>query len=296
MTPPADPAPSKRDRRDAAREKARAAREAEARRKRRNRWLLQGGLALGVVAAIAVVVLVVVQVAKPAGPGPENMASDGIVLQSDGAQGVEAVRTAAIPAGGTPTATDADSEGTAHIVVYEDYLCPICRDFDTANADLLESLVAGGDATLELHPISILDRLSQGTRYATRAANAAACVAESDPDAFLDVNTALYAQQPAENSRGLTDDELVALVQGAGVTDEAVESCVRDGSFEDWVGDATTRALDGPLPGSDLPAVSGTPTVLVDGQHYQGDVRDSAAFAAFVTQASGVEVPTTDEG
>lgn len=296
MTPPADPAPSKRDRRDAAREKARAAREAEARRKRRNRWLLQGGLVLGVLAAIAVVVLVVVQVAKPAGPGPENMASDGIVLQSDGAQGVEAVRTGAIPAGGTPTATDAAGDGTAHIVVYEDFLCPICGAFDEANADQLEALVASGSATLELHPISILDRLSQGTEYATRAANAAACVAESDPDAFLDVNTAFYAQQPAENTRGLTDDEIVALVQDAGVTDPAVETCIRDGSYEDWVADATDRALDGPLPGTDLPAVTGTPTVLVDGQHYQGAVDDAAAFAAFVTQVSGVEVPATDEG
>ena len=296
MTPPVDPAPSKRERRDAAREKARFAREAEARRTRRKKWLLQGGLALGVLAVIAVVVLVVVQVAKPAGPGPENMASDGIVLQSDGAQGVEAVRTDAVPAGGSPTATETNDDGTAHIVIYEDFLCPVCGAFDTANADQLEALVSSGAATLELHPISILDRLSQGTRYATRAANAAACVAASDPDAFLDVNTALYAQQPAENTGGLSDDELVELVRGAGVTDEAVESCIRDGQHEDWVEAATTRALDGPLPGTDVPAVQGTPTVLVDGQQYQGTVDDAAAFAAFVQQVSGVEVPATDVG
>jgi len=296
MTPAADPAPSKRDRRHAAREKARLAREAEVRRHRRNRWLLQGGLVLGALAVVAIVVLVVVQVAKPAGPGPANMASDGIVLQSDGAQGVEAVRTDAIPAGGTPTATDTADDGRARIVIYQDYLCPACGAFDTTNAEQLEALVTSGDATLELHPISILDRASQGTEYSTRGANAAACVADADPDAFLDVNTALYAQQPGENTRGLTDDEIVELVQGAGVTDPAVESCIRDGAYEDWVADATTRALEGPLPGTDLPAVSGTPTVLVDGQRYEGGLTDAAAFAAFVTEVSGVELPTTDEG
>ena len=60
--------------------------------------------------------------------------------------------------------------------------------------------------------------------------------------------------------------------------------------------DATTRALDGPLPGTDLPAVTGTPTVLVDGQQYQGAIDDPAAFAAFVEQVSGVEVPATEAG
>lgn len=293
MTPPAPTGGSKRDRREAAREKARLAREAEARRRRRNKWLLQGGLALGVVAIVAVVVLVVVQVTRPSGPGPRNMASDGIVLESDGAQGVTAVSTPAIPAGGTPTPSET-SDDAAHIVVYQDYLCPFCGQFDRANAELLTDLVSSGRATLELHPISILDAQSQGTRYATRAAAAAACVADARPEAFLDVNTALYAQQPEEGTAGLSDDELVALVQDAGATGDAVETCVRDGGFTEWVGDATDRALEGPLPGTDVPAVQGTPTVLVDGQQYPGSPGDAAAFAQFLQEAAGLDTTATD--
>lgn len=286
MTQPPTSRATKRDRRDAAREKARLAREAEARRRRRSKWLLQGGLVLGALAVVAVVVLVVVQVTRPSGPGPANMASDGIVLQSDAAGGVEAAATAGIAAGGTPTPTEQDGDA-AHIVVYQDYLCPFCGQFDRANAEYLTGLVEEGTATLELHPISILDAQSQGTRYATRAANAAACVADDEPDAFLAVNTALYAQQPEEGTSGLTDDELVELVQGAGATEDSVATCIRDGEFTEWVGDATDRALQGPLPDTDVAAVQGTPTVLVDGQQYPGSPGDAAAFQAFVEQVTG---------
>ncbi|PPF34382.1 thioredoxin domain-containing protein [Rathayibacter sp. AY1A3] len=285
MTPSPDSAPSKNDRRHAAREKARLAREAQARRTRRNKWLLQGGITAGVLAVIAVTALVIVQATRPTGPGPVNMASDGIVLTAGESGGVEAVRSEAIPAGGAPTPFESPGDA-AHIVIYQDFLCPICEAFDTANSEQLEALAESGAATVEIHPIAILDRLSQGTRYATRAANAAACVAEAEPDKFLDVNTAFYAQQPAEGTSGLSDDQIVELVQGAGATSGEVAACIQGGDHEDWVADATARALDGPLPNTDLPAVTGTPTVLVNGEQYQGAVDDPAAFAAFVRQAA----------
>ena len=76
--------PTKNERRQHAREVARQRADAEKRRKRRNKWFLQGGLVLGVLAVAAVVVLVVTRSMAPAGPGPLNMASDGIVLSGDG--------------------------------------------------------------------------------------------------------------------------------------------------------------------------------------------------------------------
>ena len=280
-----DSAPSKNNRRHAARENARIAREAQARRTRRNKWLLQGGITAGVLAVIAVTALVIVQSTAPAGPGPVNMASDGIVLTAGESGSVEAVRSEAVPAGGAPTFFESPGDA-AHIVIYQDFLCPICEAFDTANAEQLEALAGSGAATVEIHPIAILDRLSQGTRYATRAANAAACVAEAEPDRFLNVNSAFYAQQPAEGTRGLSDDQIVELVQAAGATSDDVAACIQGGNHEGWVADATARALEGPLPNTDLPAVTGTPTVLVNGEQYQGAVDDPAAFAAFVRQVS----------
>jgi protein-disulfide isomerase len=292
MTPPAGPGDTKRERRDAAREKARVTREAEAKRRRRKKWAVQGGLVVGVLAVLAVIALVVTRSLAPAGPGPLNMASDGIVLSGDGTT-VSAVTTDATPADGSPTPSAAGTAEKPSIVVYLDYMCPFCGQFDTTNAEQLETWVTQGAADLEIHPLGFLDNASLGSKYSTRAANALACVANYQPDAALDVNTALFAQQPAENTTGLTDDELVTLVEGAGVDDPAVASCVTGGEFTDWVASATERALNDPLPNSDLAAVSATPTVLVNGQQYQGSPTDAAAFAQFVDEVVAGQ-PTDD--
>jgi len=277
---------TKRERRESAREKARITREAEAKRRRRNKWALQGGLVVGVLAVLAVVALVITRSIAPAGPGPLNMASDGIVLSGDGAT-VSAVSTDATPADGSPTPAAPGTAEKPSIVVYLDYMCPYCGQFDTTNAEQLETWVTQGAADLEIHPLGFLDNASLGSKYSTRSANALACVANYQPDTALDVNTALFAQQPAENTTGLTNDELVTLVQGAGVDDPDIASCITDGQFTDWVASATERALNDPVPNSDLAAVSATPTVLVNGQQYQGSPTDAAAFAKFVAQVSG---------
>jgi protein-disulfide isomerase len=285
---PGQPLPPRKDRRDLAREKARMLREEQQKRQKRRRRAWQGGIAVGIVAIAAIIAIVIVNGVRPeAATGPRNMASDGILLTGDGTS-VTAVPTPALAAGAKPTATDQGALGdTVNIVTYVDYLCPFCGQFETTNGQQITSWVTAGNATLEVHPISILDSASSGTRYSTRAANAAACVANFDPGHFLAVNTALFAKQPAENTAGLSDADLTTLVTGAGVTDAAVPGCITGQTFASWVGSATKRALAGPLPNSDVPNVSGTPTVLVNGTKYSGALDDAAAFAAFVqTQAT----------
>ena len=187
---------TKDQRRAAAQEAARVMREKQKRRERRNRIFLIGGSTLAIVVVAAIVAAVLIAANKPIGPGPANMASDGIVLVgADNA--VKAVETDRIKQGGTPTPTDTDAlDAKLHIVTYIDYLCPFCNQFETTNAESIKQLVASGIADLEVHPIAILDKNSLGTRYSTRAANAAACVANYDPDKYLDVNTALFGSQP----------------------------------------------------------------------------------------------------
>ncbi|MDJ0376858.1 thioredoxin domain-containing protein [Cryobacterium sp. PH31-L1] len=276
--------PPKKDRREEAREHARLMRAEQVKRDKRRRLFLRGGIGIGLLAVVAVVALVIVNnVNAPAAQGPANMASDGILLGSDGTT-VSAATTAAQSADAKPIATDQTAlTNTANIVVYLDYLCPICGTFETTNGDQITKWVTAGNATVEFHPISILDRASSGTKYSTRAANAAACVADYDPNKFLAFNTAMFAGQPAENSSGLTDAELTSLVQGAGVTSTDVASCITDETYSGWVAASTQRALDGPIANADIPKVEGTPTVLVNGVKYTGSVSDAAAFEAFVT-------------
>lgn len=282
------PRPTRNERRDAAREKARILREEQRKRERRNKVLIQGGVIVAVLAIAALVVSLIMQNTRPEGPGPENMASDGIVLTGvDGT--ITAVETPAIPAGATPTNTVPDDSGTvANIVTYVDYLCPFCGQFETTNSASMRTMVESGAATLEIHPVAILTNKSAGTQYSLRAANAAACVAENSPDAFFDFNALLFENQPEEGTAGLTNDELKDLAEQSGASSlSAIDTCIDDTQFKGWVQEATNRALTQPVPNSELASITGTPTVLVNGKQYVGSLTDPAEFQSFVLQATG---------
>ena len=282
---PGDSRPAKNKRRDAARTKAAKLRVQQKKRDRRNRVFLQGGIAVLAIAAVTAIVLIIVNSVQPAGPGPKNMASDGLLL----GPGLTAVTTAALQPDDDPVPSTPDASGAvADIRVYLDYLCPFCGQFENTNSDQMSQWVESGAATLEIHPISILTSKSAGTQYSLRAANAAACVANTAPDDFLAVNSALFADQPVEGTAGLSDTELKALVKKAGVTTglSSINECIDDTTFKSWVKAATDRALSGPIPNSSLKAITGTPTVLVNGKQYVGALDDTKEFAAFVLQAA----------
>ena len=97
-----------------------------------------------------------------------------------------------------------------------------------------------------MHPIAILDHLYQGSLYSTRSNNAGACVADFAPESFYDFMAAMYVNQPAETSTGLTNGEIVDVAKGAGVDDADVDKCINGASFESWVTAATERAHDRP--------------------------------------------------
>src|SRR4029453_3461656 len=167
------PRPSRNERREAAREKARILREEQKKRERRNKFLIASGVPGGVALIAALIIPLVVQNTRPEGPGPANMASDGILLTAGDDGGIVAVETPARAAGATPTPTVPDESGeVANIVMYVDYLCPFCGQFEETNSDSLRTMVESGAATLEMHPIAILTNKSAGTQYSLRAANA----------------------------------------------------------------------------------------------------------------------------
>ncbi|MCU1437494.1 MAG: hypothetical protein JWP66_581 [Naasia sp.] len=280
--------PSKNERREAAREKARELREQQRKREKRNRLLLGGGIGLASLAIIAVIGFIIFTSIRPAGPGPANMASDGIKV----GENLEAVTTSALPAGEDPIPSAANAPNVVDIQIYVDYMCPICGFFEAANSEQIEQWVSEGSATVEYHPISILNSQSQGTRYSTRAANAAACVANYSPNSFFEFNNLLFENQPQEGTPGLDAETLIGFADQADASSSNVEKCIEDGRFSNWVTDATTRALTGPIPNSDVEKVTGTPTVIVNGVQYNSSTFsttgqfDAAEFAAFVLAQS----------
>ena len=274
--------PTKNEKRQEARDKARTLREAQSKKAKRNKVLIQSSLAVGVIAIIAVVAVFIISSLRPPGPGPLNMQSDGIKI----GQGFVAVSTPALVAEEAPTPSAANPEGVPAINIFIDYSCPACAQFESMYGPLFRTWLENGTATIEYHPLAFRDAQTAGTRYATRAANSAACVAEHSPNNFFQYSEILLASQPVPPAKfELTDDELVQLVGLSRAENvEAIEQCIKDETFANWVSSATARAMStGPLPvrNSEIPLVMGTPTVLVNGKEYQPEIHgDLASFVA----------------
>ena len=217
---------------------------------------------------------------------PQNMAGDGITIGHD----FTAVRSGAAAVTRSPDPTSTAKPDTVAITVYSDFLCPICGNFEKTDTSYIQGLVKSGAATITFHPIAILNAQSQSTKYSQRAANAAACVANYSPDAYFAFNTALFDHQPAEGTPGLTDARLVSLIEGVdGISQTSrIQTCVTDGTFSAWVTAATQRALAGPIVGSSIGRVRGTPTILVNGEQYKYSLPfTKSEFQNFVVTEAG---------
>jgi protein-disulfide isomerase len=177
--------------------------------------------------------------------------------------------TAWDPATGTITVGDGDHR----IDVWVDPMCPYCAKFDAAQGDALARWVADGDARVVLHPLTFLDRVSNGSAYSTRAATALAAVGEQRPDALLPVLADLMEHQPAENTAGLDDEQIADIARAHGVdVRSALASRPHDALFARLSAEAF--AGDG--------AITGTPTVRVDGAELPGESLYGPAMAPAV--------------
>lgn len=258
--------PTKNERRQHARDVARQRADAERRRKRRNRWFLQGGIGIGVIAIAAIVAIVIVNVnnaSTVSATGPKNMATGAI--QFTGKDGkVTPVTTKAVTNGTATPVPTKNADGAVAVTEYVDWACPVCKQFEGAYADQILDRVKTGEATLAIQPVSILDRSYQNSRYASRAANAAMCVANFAPDKFLAVQTQFFDNQPQEGSKGLTNAEIAKLVKAGGATGSDISECLSTERYKGWVTKSTQAVVGNPaLQGQQG---FGTPTILVNGK------------------------------
>lgn len=283
-----EPQQTKNQRRAEAREKARQLREQQSKQSKRKKVIVQSSIAGALVAIIAVVAFFITSSVEPPGPGPRNMASDGIKI----GEGLVAERTPALEAGAAPVLSSENPDGVAAISIFIDYSCPACAQFEAIHSEQFRTWLEAGTVTIEYHPISFRDAQTAGQRYATRAGNAAVCVADIAPDSFFDYSEALLLNQPIPPEQvSLTDEELIGLAEQTGVPNmDEVSSCIQEERFAGWLKGVTDRAMStGPLPvrDSEIAAVGGTPTVLVNGKEFRGG-RSPAELAAFVASVEDV--------
>jgi len=284
--------PAARNSREAVREKAQLV-HAQQTRARLMRRLIIGLVALVAVGSIGAAVAYAVSssISKPQ-LSPSGMPGDGVTVSDisttpSGAAASPAPSAGATEAGQeaspTPTPTSTAAAKPTEIHIYVDYLSAGAAEFERANARQLAGWISEGAVTVTYHPVALLTASSNGTKYSLRAAAAAACVATYAPNSFYDYNHELLAGQPQPDSDGRSDAELADLAVAVGVSDaKKVRSCIEKQDFAAWAKDATDRALEGPLPGTDGLKLNNEALILVGGKSYVGALNDPAEFSQFV--------------
>jgi len=264
-----NPRLTKADKRENARAEALKLREEAKRREKRNRGLAIGGLGLAVVVLVVAVWAILGSEAKPiAYRGGEALELSQVQAPST-----------ANEAGGIPVGTDLAAGSTAGedavvVEVVYDYQCPWCATFENANAFEISTLLQSENVQFVFRPVSFLDRASNGKEYSTRAANAAAVVADQAPELFLQFHNALFANQPGEGSNGLSDEQIGDIALEVGVPQAVVDQftvTVGDSgerTFSRWIFAATE------FTNQELGGLS-TPTVLINGEKFPGPDQDA---------------------
>ncbi|WP_024819689.1 DsbA family protein [Arthrobacter sp. 31Y] len=276
MSPANEPRLSKAEKTAQAREKARAIREEQLKKEKRNKLLVGWGIVVAVVVIIAVVAFVVVgnvQNNAPVadqGPTPANGNVHGGVTLLANTEVVKSepatVNVADVPAPletkpATVTAPGAEAEAgkPVKVVAYIDFICPVCKQFETAYGESLTNLRNEGKISVEYRALGFLDRQST-TNYSSRAANAAACVVNSSPEKYAEFFNLLFERQPAEGGAGISDNDLKKMATEIGAAN--IDSCIDSKQFRPWVKVATQEAA--------AIGVTGTPTVFIDGKQWDG--------------------------
>jgi protein-disulfide isomerase len=145
--------------------------------------------------------------------------------------------------------------GPVTIDIYEDFICPACKQFEQLSAGTIDELVSAGTVRVVYHPVAYLNRFST-TDYSTRSSAASGCAAEGGR--FREYARALFAQQPPEGGAGLSDERLTDIAAETGIDRDGFASCLREGTFTPWAEHVTEEASKA--------GVSGTPTIVIDGK------------------------------
>lgn len=216
----------------------------EAKKAKTRSTLLKVGVLLGALIIVVIIGLIVVSSQQKSedptsGPlvYPQGTAQTGIVVGKD-------------------NKIEAKDATKNLIVVYQDYLCPACQAFEAENSSYLEEQRNSGKVQVEYIPLGYLDRLSNGSNYSSRSANAATCVADLSPDKFIDYSNSLYEKQPQENTTGLTNSQLAQMGKDVGTAD--IQKCTSENQFRPWVAKITDQAK--------TDNVTVTPTLVVNGK------------------------------
>lgn len=253
---------SKSARSSADTDRRRLAREAqirEAAATKRRRTLIQ----IAVIGSVAVVVIGIVTTAVVIGSRQRSATTPTVST-------TVAVGTAQVPFAVDGSAVRVGpADAKAKVDIWVDYSCPHCQEFEAANSEALNSLIAGGGVSVSYHNIQFQ------TGYGREAGSAAACVAAYDPSSWVGFNTSLYA-----NHSATTDDwtatQFTDFAAQQGVNAEA-QTCISSDRYSSWITANTADAAKND--------VQGTPTLFFNG--VKSETISGPALVAKVNELAG---------
>ena len=248
---------SKTGREEGRRERA-AAIQAEQARSERNRKLALYG---AVVVVLAVIAAAVFWYSGGSGSSPTTAADAAKVpARAVGMSGAPAttIATTDADAGSTPNLVIGKASAPTKVVVYEDFLCPYCREFEEASRDFLHAAAEQGKVEVEYRPFHLLPE-----QYSLDALNAfSAVLTKSSPSVALRFHDLLYDKQPYEQASSFPDaSKLASWAKSVGGDSSAVEDAVNAND------PAFAKAADALSTAAKVP---GTPTIFVNGQTLSG--------------------------
>lgn len=212
---------------------------------RRRRNLITGGIVGAVVVLVAVAAIAIGMATGDDGAAEQatEFPTDAIVYDQEAATG------------------EASADDPVDVIVYEDFQCPACAQFDAMTRSLIDDFVRDGTIRVAYRPMNYIDTYLQNasTDYSMRAANAARCVYDTGGgQAFHEFAGLLFDDQQPEGSPGFSEEQYAAYAKQAGV--RGIDSCLAKRPHEDAIEKVTRRFATSEV------GEQGTPTVLVDGE------------------------------
>jgi len=184
------------------------------------------------------------------------------VWQSNQSDTPTADANSALPTGVTADTGYAFQVNTAadapKVEIFEDFQCPACRNLEQTYGPMIQKEAADGNIALSYRIMTFLDN-NLNTDNSLRAANGLGCAITGGVGEQY--HNLVYANQPAQEGDGWTDDQLKQFGADAGLSGDAktqFDKCVDEGTYKGWAQLSNDAAFNA--------GVSGTPTIFVNGK------------------------------
>ena len=190
--------------------------------------------------------------------------------------GVGSAGGSASPAAADAVVTVGPASAKTKVVLYEDYRCPVCKEFNASLDSVLQQDAAAGKIQIEYRPTDLIDRNDtvRGTG-SVMAGNAVLCAAEHG--AFYAYRDAVYAHQPVEAADSFQSSaQLIDIARAVpGLDTPAFEKCVDDQPYAAGIKHNFDTAIN-------TVHCPGVPCVDAGGKQWSGPVVQGEDLAATV--------------